>query len=405
MSSSTPTATRRQLLVTGGALFAWAHAPRYAHAAGGRDPRFVTIVLRGALDGLSAVAPVGDPDYANLRGAIALANSGPSPAPMLDGFFAIHPAMPNFARLFKAGQALVVHATATPYRGYSHFDGQDVLESGQPREGLAQTGWLNRALAAVPPGETIGKRGGVGVGATSPLVIRGPAPVLGWSPQGLQKAEDETARRVLALYGERDPTLASALQRGLEADAIATSKDGGAGRKARGGDVMLRAAEGAAALMARDDGPRVAALAFGGWDTHVNEGGASGLLARSLGSLDSALAAMEQTLGPVWKDTAVLVVTEFGRTARVNGTVGTDHGMATVAFLLGGAVKGGRVIADWPGLAEAQLHAKRDLKPTTDLRAVMKGVLADHLGLSAAVLRDKVFPGSAGVAPLTGLIT
>ena len=394
--------TRRDMLVTGGSLFAWAHAPRFAHAAGGRDPRFVTIILRGALDGLSAVAPVGDPDYAALRDAIALSASGDTPAPMLDGFFALHPAMPNLARLYKAGQALVVHATATNYRERSHFDGQDVLESGQPRPGLLQSGWLNRALAALPAGETIDRRGAVGVGATSPLVIRGPAPVLGWSPEGLQRADEATARRVLELYAHRDPTLGMALQRGLQADEIATGM--GAAGKPRGGDPMKRATDGAAALMARPDGPRVAALAFGGWDTHANEGGATGPLARLLGQFDTALVSFEQALGPVWKDTVILAVTEFGRTARINGTTGTDHGTATVAFLLGGAVKGGRVVADWPGLKEAQLYEKRDLKPTTDLRAVMKGILADHFGLSAAVLRDKVFPGTENVAPMKGLI-
>ena len=393
--------TRRGLLVSGGGLFAWAHAPRFAQAAGGRDPRLAVVILRGALDGLSTVAPVGDPDYAALRGAIALSASGDTPAPMLDGFFALHPAMPNFARLYKAGQLVAVHATATPYRERSHFDGQDVLESGQPKPGLVQSGWLNRVLTALPAGEDIGRHGAVGVGATSPLVVRGPAPVLGWAPQGLQKADDDTARRVLELYSHRDPVLRDALQKGLETDAMAT---GGAPRKPGGGDAMLRAASGAALLMAKPDGPRIAAMAFGGWDTHVNEGGATGGLAHLLGGLDSALATFEEGLGPVWKDTVVLVVTEFGRTAQINGTVGTDHGTATVAFLLGGAVKGGRVIADWPGLKQTQLYEKRDLKPTTDLRAVMKGVLADHLGLSATVLRDTVFPGSAGAAPMTGLI-
>ena len=167
---------------------------------------------------------------------------------------------------------------------------------------------------------------------------------------------------------------------------------------------MKRAAEGAARLIAQDDGPRLAALAFGGWDTHANEGGATGQLAQLLGGLDGALAAFEQTLGPVWKDTAILVVTEFGRTARVNGTVGTDHGSATCAFLVGGAVKGGRVVADWPGLKEAQLYEKRDLKPTTDLRAVLKGVLAEHLGLSRTALGTAVFPDSSAVQPLRGLI-
>ncbi|GGH28416.1 hypothetical protein GCM10007036_37590 [Alsobacter metallidurans] len=400
-----PDPSRRAVLVTGGALFAWAFAPRFAHAAGGKDPRLVTIVLRGALDGLSAVAPVGDPDYAALRAGIALSATGDNAALPLNGFFALHPAMPNFARLYKAGQASVVHATATPYRSRSHFDGQDVLESGLPGVAPVDSGWMNRALAALPKGERIGKLGGVGVGATTPLVIRGKAPVLGWAPQGLPKAEDDLAARVLDLYRQKDPALGDALTRGLDAEMIATRNGGGQNRRGGGGaEAMRRAAEGAGRLMAANDGPRLAALAFGGWDTHANEGGATGQLAQLLGGLDGALAALEETLGPAWKDTAVLVVTEFGRTARINGTVGTDHGTATCAFLAGGAVKGGRVIADWPGLKEAQLHEARDLKPTTDLRAITKGVLADHLGLSRAVLGGQVFPDSMAVEPMRGLI-
>ena len=167
---------------------------------------------------------------------------------------------------------------------------------------------------------------------------------------------------------------------------------------------MRRVAEGAARLIAADDGPRIAALAFDGWDTHANEGGATGRLQMLLSGLDGAFQAFEQGLGAAWKDTVVVAITEFGRTARINGTTGTDHGTGTVAFLAGGAVKGGRVIADWPGLKEAQLYQHRDLKPTTDLRAVVKGLLADHLGLSPTVLAQKVFPDSSSVAPMKGLV-
>jgi uncharacterized protein (DUF1501 family) len=400
--------TRRGLLGVGGAMFAWAYLPRFAHAAGGKDPRFVTIILRGAMDGLSAVAPVGDPDYATLRESIALAKQGERAGLPLDGFFALHPAMPQFARLYAARQALVVHATATSYRERSHFDGQDVLESGQPGPGRIASGWINRALAALPRGEKV-RADGLGVGAITPLIMRGAAPVLGWAPQAMPKAEDDLAARVLDLYRHRDPLLAEALSRGLDTDRMA-SRSGFApdGQRPRGGmDTaagMRQAAEGAARLLARPDGPRVAALAFDGWDTHANEGGATGRLAQLLAGLDGALATFEAVLGPAWADTAILVVTEFGRTARVNGTTGTDHGTATVAFLAGGAVKGGRVLADWPGLKPADLYETRDLRPTIDLRAVMKGVLADHLGLSAAVLGSAVFPDSAAVTPVQGLV-
>jgi uncharacterized protein (DUF1501 family) len=405
MLCETPRPSRRALLGAGGALFAWSFMPRQASAAGTRDPRFVAVVLRGALDGLSAVAPVGDPDYAALRQSIALSLGGETPALPLDGFFALHPAMPNFARLYAAKQALVVHAIATPYRQRSHFDGQDVLESGLPGLGRSDSGWLNRALAALPPGQRVH---GLGVGAVTPLVIRGAAPVLGWAPQGLAPAGDDLATRVLDLYAAQDPLLATTLARGLETDRMAMQSGLSAADKARrGGDGakgMEIAAAGAARLLARPDGPRLAALAFDGWDTHANEGGATGRLAQLLAGLDGALAAFEQGLGPAWTDTVVAIVTEFGRTARVNGTTGTDHGTATVAFLAGGAVRGGRVVAAWPGLRTTDLHEDRDLAPTTDLRAVLKGVLADHLGVSATVLGASVFPESAGVSPMRDLI-
>ncbi|MFH6783556.1 MULTISPECIES: DUF1501 domain-containing protein [Methylobacterium] len=409
--------SRRAVLGTAGALFAWGAVPRTAYAApGSRDARLVVVVLRGALDGLSAVAPLGDPAYADLRPGIALTRDGNgdgrAAALPLDGFFALHPALPTFARLYGARQALVVHAAATGYRERSHFDGQDVLESGQPGPGHTASGWLNRLVAALPAGEGIPPRTALGVGVVPPLILRGPAPVLGWAPPRLPRASDELGRRVLGLYEARDPMLAEALARGLDVDALTKGGPREAGGKEAGGKEAggkeaggLRGlAEGAARLIAADDGPRIAALALDGWDTHANEGGATGRLAGLLGGLDGVFSAFAEILAPRWSDTAILVVTEFGRTARVNGTTGTDHGTGTVAFLLGGAVRGGRVLADWPGLAPAQLHEGRDLAPTTDLRAVAKGLAADLFGLSPAVLASRVFPGSEGVRPVRGLV-
>ncbi|MFB9978924.1 DUF1501 domain-containing protein [Mesorhizobium kowhaii] len=403
-----PNPSRRAVLMTGGALFAWAYMPRFARAADNRDPRLIVIVLRGALDGLSAVGPVGDPDYAGLHGDIALSLAGPHAALPLDGFFALNPAMPVFARLFKSNQAAVVHAAATGYRERSHFDGQDVLESGFAGPGHVTTGWLNRALESLPAGDRVATLGGLAVGPSTPLVIRGAAPVLGWAPQSLPEPGDGLAARVLDLYQHRDPVLAVALQKGLDADRMAVDDKMGKTMKPKGGldsaAGMRQAAKGAARLIAADDGPRVAALAFDGWDTHVNEGGATGRLATLLGGLDGAFEEFEKGLGERWKDTAIVTITEFGRTAQVNGTVGTDHGTGTVVLLAGGAIKGGRVIADWPGLKPAQLYEQRDLAPTSDVRAVLKGLLADQFGLSAAALGDKVFPDSATVRPMRGLV-
>jgi uncharacterized protein (DUF1501 family) len=399
-------ATRREMLLASGVLFAWAYMPSLAHAEG-RDPRFLVVVLRGALDGLATVAPVGDPNWIRLRGNDALLTSGETAALPLDNLFALNPAMPNLYRMYKAGQATIVHAVASPYRERSHFDGQDVLESGLTKPG-GDTGWLNRALAGLKPSDRVAGKNTFAVGPITPLIARGPAPVLSWTPSRLQPAGSDTLGRLLDLYHHTDPVLARALE---ERNALAAIASGGmdeigAGPKAGGPLVayFTEAASGAARFMARSDGPRVGALAFDGWDTHANEGATHGRLSVLLGALDSALAAIEGGMGAAWKETAVAVITEFGRTARINGTEGTDHGTATVALLIGGALKGGRVIADWPGVADAALYQGRDLKPTADLRAAMKGILRDHLRADERVLAQQVFPDSETVKSLDGLI-
>ncbi len=408
--------SRRELMLASGVLFAWTSLPKLARAEG-RDPRMLVIVLRGALDGLAAVAPVGDPDWAKLRGDKALALDGKTPALPLDSFFALNPAMPNLHRLYKAGQATIVHAAATPYRERSHFDGQDVLESGASKVGAADTGWLNRAFNALEPEGRVdpGSRKVLAVGPVTPLVVRGPAPVMSWVPQRLPPASHDTTMRLLDLYSHTDPALARALEARIRFAAMAhdgnmdamTERSNGPPtapllERIRG--YFADAAGTAAKYLARPDGPRVGALAFNGWDTHINEGIAAGLLANLFGALDGAFHAIETNMGEAWRETVVAVVTEFGRTARINGTEGTDHGTGTVAFLIGGALAGGRVVADWPGLKERDLHEGRDLKPTTDLRAVLKGLLKDHLRVDDRALAAAVFPGSDDVKPAAGLV-
>jgi uncharacterized protein (DUF1501 family) len=399
-------ATRRELLLGSGALFAWAYVPRMGLAEG-RDPRLLVVVLRGALDGLAAVAPVGDPDWQRLRG-----NEAADAVLPLNGFFALNPAMPNLHRLYKAQQATIVHAVATPYRERSHFDGQDVLESGFTRPGSVESGWLNRALVNLRSAGRVNPKNAFAVGPITPLVARGPAPVLSWTPSRLQPASNDTMSRLLDLYRHSDPGLARALEERSALSAIAQAgpidanpmkNPGKPGEAVRA--YFTEAASAAAKFMAQADGPRVGALAFDGWDTHANEGAAHGRLATLLGALDGALGAFENGLGEAWRESVVAVITEFGRTAHINGTEGTDHGTATVALLVGGALKGGRVIADWPSLKEASLHEGRDLKPTTDLRAVMKGILKDHLRVDERVLANDVFPGSQMARPIDGLVT
>jgi uncharacterized protein (DUF1501 family) len=265
-----------------------------------------------------------------------------------------------------------------------------------------QSGWLNRALESLPKGDRV--MSALAVGPTTPLVLRGAAPTVGWTPVALPQAADDTAMRLVELYQHRDPALAAALTQGLQLDKAAQGDDMKPKPGTNGAGAMRLVARGAARLMAADDGPRIGALAFDGWDTHANEGGPVGRLAQLLSGLDGALAEFETGLGARWRDTVLVVVTEFGRTARINGTEGTDHGTGTIALLAGGAVKGGRVISDWPGLKVATLYQGRDLAPTTDLRAVMKGVLHDQFGLAERVLAETVFPDSAPVKPMKGLI-
>src|SRR5450755_2908760 len=310
--------SRRELLIGSGALFAWTQMPKLARAEG-RDPRLLVIVLRGALDGLGAVAPVGDPDWIGLRGDRALVLDGKTPALPLDAFFALNPAMPNLHRLYKAQQASIVHATATHYRDRSHFDGQDVLESGIARPGAIDTGWLNRALATMASDGRVDPGGSraLGVGPVTPLVVRGQAPVMSWVPQKLLAASDDTQARLLDLYQHTDPRLAVALEARMRLAALGPARGADDPMSddaslappgiARVRAYFAEAAGTAGRFLAKPDGPRVGALGFVGWDTHANEGAAAGQLANLLGALDGALAAIETNMGEAWRETVVAV--------------------------------------------------------------------------------------------------
>jgi uncharacterized protein (DUF1501 family) len=400
--------TRRIFLASAGAFVAWAGLPRLASAAGTRDPRLVVVILRGAMDGLAVVPPVGDPDYAAIRGDLAIGTGGLEPTLQLNAFFGLNQAMPRFHAAFQQGEALIVHAAATAYRDRSHFDGQDVLETGMTVPRAATTGWLNRVAQVLPTAGTMRGSAGLAASPTVPLILRGPAPILTWTPPDFHPAGSDTLQRLIQLYGETDPELAKVLTAGIGVDRLAAGDDlMGNGPQATHGGVKAAFASlagGAGHLLADDAGPRLAAISYDGWDTHASEGADKGRLATLLSALDGALAALKDSMTPVWKDTVVVLMTEFGRTAHINGTEGTDHGTATTAFLLGGGVRGGRVIADWPGLKPQQLYQQRDLAPTTDLRAVLKGVLRDHLGVPERTLAATVFPDSAAVKPIDGLM-
>jgi len=387
----------------GGAIAAALPGVSFAASAAGAPP-FVVVILRGALDGLSAVPPYGDPDYAGARGQIAIARPHePKGALDLDGFFGLHPALAGLHERYAERELLVVHASASAYRERSHFDGQNVLENGGDAPSGTASGWLNRALGALK-GRAVT---GLALGQNVPLILRGPVPVGSWAPSALPEVEPELLERLRDLYSN-DATLAARLDEGTRIDALAADEMAGEGeamRRAKGGGIeRLKAiAETAGRMLAAPDGPKLAVFDAGGWDTHAGEGGAEGQLANRLGGFDKVLDALRQGLGPEWRRSVVLVCTEFGRTVQVNGTRGTDHGTGAAAFVVGGAVAGGRVLADWPGLAPRARYEGRDLRPTTDLRAVAKGLLAEHLGLGRGALAE-VFPGSERIAPIAGLV-
>lgn len=375
-------------LLLGGTLggVSLAFAGRVAAREAGRK-KLVVMIARGAMDGLSVVVPHGDPNYVPLRGSLAVGGSLD-----LGAGFGLHPSLAGLHVLHGAGQMRFAPAVAIPVRVRSHFDAQDVLENGG--EGLRQQsdGWLNRALAVA------GGRRGLSVGAQTPLILRGAAQTSSWSPGGQVIGQDRIAAQLQDLYVD-DPMLGQSLARGLETEAMAMTV--GDGTPLRRNDVN-GLGQAVARLMTGDQGADVVALSLDGWDTHA---GQTAQLRLRLAGLDQIISGLHAGLGEQWADTVIVVATEFGRTARANGTQGTDHGTGAAMLLAGGGLKPGGLIGDWPTLADNRLFESRDLAPTLDVRSVFKGVLRDHLGVDRAALDARVFPGSAAEAPaLDGLV-
>lgn len=358
------------------------------------DARFVLLILRGGLDGLAAVPAWGDPNYRRARGRLALPAPGePDGVLDLDGFFGLHPALANLHGMYRAGEMRVFQGIAPPYHARSHFDAQNVLESGATEPHAVRDGWLYRALAGESALETLA----MAIGPSVPLVLRGERVVGSWTPDRLPEPDDDTMARVMGLYA-RDDVLGPRLETVMQTEDILGDMMGG------GRPDQLRVLAGAATrFLSADEGPQVAVLESGGWDTHSNQGTTQGQLASRLSQIDEVLGDMKAGLGKRWNNTAVLVVTEFGRTVSVNGTRGTDHGVGGAAFLAGGGVRGGRVDADWQGLAPGQLFEGRDVAPTLDQRSVFKAVLAEHLGMARRTWEDAAFPDSGEVKPMAGL--
>lgn len=385
---------RRLLLGGSMAGIGLAFAGRTAAQTRGPRPRMVVVIARGAMDGLSVTVPTGDPNYAALRGGLAIDGA----LAMRDGF-GLHPALTGLKTMYDAGQMRFAPAAAIPVRVRSHFDAQDVLENGGESLRQENDGWLNRALAAT--GATAAGGGslkGLSVGAQTPLILRGAAETSSWAPGGTVKGEDRIASLLQDLYVD-DPLLQGNLARGLETEAMAMAA--GDGPSLRRNDVN-GLGQAVARLMTGENGADVVALSIDGWDTHARQ---NGQLQTRLTGLDQVIGGLHDGLGDQWANTVVVVATEFGRTARANGTQGTDHGTGSSLLLAGGALKPGGMIGDWPTLADSRLFEGRDLAPTIDVRSVFKGVLREHLGVDRAALDNRVFPGSAAEAPvMDGLV-
>jgi len=358
-------------------------APNILFANVGSDRRFVFIIQRGAADGLSVVVPHGDPAYRGLRGGFAIED-----AIDLDGMFGLHPSLDGLAELYTRQQALFVHAVASPYRERSHFDGQNVLESGGSRPYELREGWLNRLIRTLPrsSGEAIA------FAPTIPMALRGAAEVASFAPSSLPDAPDDLVMRVGRLY-ESDPQLHSLWTAAMEAEALGSQEE------ARNGAASVGRT--AARFLLEPDGPRIAMVETSGWDTHSNQ---RNRLNNQLKALDTLIGALRQGLGDVWTNTTVLVATEFGRTAAVNGTGGTDHGTASAALLTGGAVRGGRVLANWPGVGDGELYQGRDLAPTLDLDALIAVTVAETFGLDPQEAMAVLFPGGRFNPGFAGIV-
>lgn len=383
---------RRHLLLAGCAATLVTAAPRaFANTGASQGRKLVVIILRGAMDGIAALPKIDDPDIRSHRASLIDAKA----IPLSDGF-ALHSAMPALAAMYASKEAAFVPALAGPYRERSHFEAQDLLECGEVAK-VSADGWLNRALQRAPAAYSA-----VSIGPSQPLILRGASPnTSSWSPAVLPEASDDTLARLLDLY-ENDPVLKPALSSALGADSVAGAMKMDSMGGGRGGPAQYVAQlQAAGNFLAQPDGPEIAVVSLEGWDTHTQQ---NQMLQQRFTALDDGIRALKASLGETWKKTALVAVSEFGRTVRVNGGGGTDHGTGGLAILAGGAIKGGRMIGDWPGLKPAALFENRDLMPAVDARQVFKGLLRDQLGWAQNDLDTSVFHDSANAKALTGLV-
>jgi uncharacterized protein (DUF1501 family) len=343
----------------------------------------VWITLRGAMDGLNVVVPYGDKDYAGLRPNIGLSLAEVN---QLDDFFGLHPALQHGYELYKKGQASFIHACATGYRERSHFDGQKVLENGT-LDPMAMEGWLNRYLSLSQHNQAIAIDSGI------PLIVRGQQGVSSWYPHKL-RAKQKQAELLRELF-QSDAELGENFDSAMAVDAMASSSS----QSKHFNNLMSQAGK----FLSTPEGPNVAVLELSGFDTHSGQGSVQGRLASKLRQLDKGLLALQQSLGERWSETIVIAASEFGRTAKENGTKGTDHGTGNALLLFGGALNQSKVTANWPGLSKESLYQERDLAATMDIRSILKGVLIEHMGATQPQV-EAVFPDSVDLKPLAGVV-
>ena len=363
--------------------------PIVSFAKADTDRRFVFIIQRGAADGLNIIVPYADPNYLKLRGNLAIEVAAPM---KLDGTFALHPALTQVQKLYAEKEALFFHAVASPYRDRSHFDGQNVLESGSKIPYQLKSGWMNRLLGLLPRDG----KDGIAFSSAVPLAMQGAFDVTTYAPSSLPEANEDLLMRVQQLYAtdrQLNPLWTSA----LEARGMASGQMKGGDK--RHNDAALGKI--AAGFLAAPTGPRVAMIETSGWDTHS---GQNERLDRQLRGLDALIGGLKEGMGSTWSQTVVLVATEFGRTAAANGTGGTDHGTASAAMLLGGAVQGGRIVSDWLGLASSSLFEGRDLQPTLGLDALISNVCAQTFKLDTEMAQRIMFPYAVGKNAMSTLL-
>lgn len=365
------------------------------------DKRLIVVLMRGAMDGLAAVPPYQDKNYQSLRGPLAINSDA---LLKIDNGFALNPALKNLHGMYENNDLAILHAIASPYRQRSHFDAQNMLELGSNKPHALRSGWMNRLINRM--GDQDGQLG-IAIGQGIPQIFRGHTQVGSWQPSALPETSDDFIEIAAKMY-ENNDLFSRTLKEGLRVQSIAEDAMHGnnerkMARQLKGGKAFDTLCQVAGKMLARTDGPRLATLEIGGWDTHTNQGTEGGRLANTLGQLDRGLATLKTQLGPSWDKTVIIAMTEFGRTAAPNGNNGTDHGTASAAFVLGGAVKGGRILTKWPGLGKSSLFQGRDLMPTLDMYALLKGVLNEHLGISSTDLTHAIFP-SSNATPLRGLI-